>query len=55
MDRLKFFDNWNGLTVEGALKKKAAADSYTGATITADAVTKNVEIVLKKATENKIN
>ncbi|MDP3436172.1 MAG: FMN-binding protein [Bacteroidales bacterium] len=55
LDRLKFFDNWNGLTIDGALKKKTAADSYTGATITAVAVTKNVEVVLKKAMENKIN
>jgi len=55
LDRLKFFDNWNGLNIEGALKKKAAADSYTGATITAVAVSKNIEVVLKKAMENKIN
>jgi Na+-translocating ferredoxin:NAD+ oxidoreductase RnfG subunit len=54
LERQTFFNNWNGMTVENALKKRAAADSYTGATISATALSKNVEVVLKKATENKV-
>ena len=54
LERLKFFESWDGLKIEQALSKKASADSYTGATITSVAVSKNVEIVLKKALENKI-
>ncbi len=53
LERLKFFDTWNGLKPADALKKRATADSYTGATITASAVSKNVEAVLKKAIETK--
>ena len=54
LDRQTFFNSWNGLTVESALKKKASVDSYTGATISANSLSKNVELVLKKANENKV-
>lgn len=54
LDRQTFFTSWNGLTVESALKKKAGVDSYTGATISANSLTKNIELVLKKASENKV-
>ncbi len=54
LERMKFFETWNGLKIDQALTRKASADSYTGATITSVAVSKNVEIVLKKAQENKI-
>ncbi len=55
LERQNFFNNWNGLTVkEAAAKKSASADSYTGATYTASAVVKNVNIVLNKALKSKI-
>lgn len=53
LETLKYFDNWNGLTIESALKKSAKADSYSGATITASSLSRNLEIILKKAVENK--
>ncbi len=54
LERQSYFDTWNGLTIENALKKRAGADSYTGATVSAVSLSKNVEIILKKALENKI-
>ncbi len=55
LEKLNYFNNWNGQTVEKALVKKAGADSYSGATISANALSKNIEIVLKMAVQNKIN
>ncbi len=55
LERQTFFNNWNGLSVDNAVKKKASADSYTGATISATSLSKNVELILKKASENKVN
>lgn len=54
LEKLTYFNNWNGQTVEKALEKKAAIDSYSGATISANALSKNIEIVLKMAAQNKI-
>ncbi len=53
LNRQGFFDNWNGLKPEQVLEKKAQLDSYTGATITAKAVEKNMEIIIKKALNKK--
>lgn len=53
LNRQGFFDNWNGLKPEKVLEKKANLDSYTGATITAKAVEKNLEIIIKKALNKK--
>jgi len=52
LERLNYFNNWTGLKIKDALKKKATADSYTGATISATALSKNVEIILEKAAKN---
>ncbi len=52
LERQNYFNNWNGLKVKDAIKKKPAVDSYSGATITATAVSKNVEIILSKAVQN---
>jgi Na+-translocating ferredoxin:NAD+ oxidoreductase RnfG subunit len=52
LQRQTFFDTWNGMKVSDALKKKAPADSYSGATITATALLKNLEIILTKANQN---
>lgn len=54
LEKQNYFNSWNGLKFNEAASKKASADSYTGATISANAITKNIEIVLKKAAENKI-
>jgi Na+-translocating ferredoxin:NAD+ oxidoreductase RnfG subunit len=54
LERQSFFDNWNGLTVEQAAKKRTIADSYTGATISANALMKNMDIILKMAIEDKL-
>lgn len=54
LEKLTYFNNWNGQTIEKALEKKAGVDSYSGATISANALSKNIEIVLKQATQNKI-
>jgi Na+-translocating ferredoxin:NAD+ oxidoreductase RnfG subunit len=40
-----FYDNWNGLTVKKALKKKV--DTVSGATFTSSAVARSVEAALK--------
>ncbi len=40
-----FYDNWNGLTVKKALKKKV--DTVSGATFTSRAVEQSVQAVLK--------
>jgi len=52
LERQNYFNNWTGLKIKDALKKKATADSYTGATISAGALSKNVEIILEKAAKN---
>lgn len=52
LERQNYFNSWNGLKISEASKKKASADSYSGATITAGALSKNVEIILKKAAQN---
>jgi Na+-translocating ferredoxin:NAD+ oxidoreductase RnfG subunit len=54
LQRQSFFDNWNGLTIEQAAKKRAAADSYTGATISASALMKNMDIILEMAIDDKL-
>ncbi len=54
LERQLFFDNWNGLTVEQAAKRRAVADTYTGATISANALIKNMDIILKMAIEDKL-
>ncbi len=52
LEKQNYFNSWNGLKISDALKKKATADSYSGATISAGAISKNVEIILKKAAQN---
>ncbi|MEN6617935.1 MAG: FMN-binding protein [Rikenellaceae bacterium] len=52
LERQNYFNSWNGLKIDEASKKKASADSYSGATISAGALSKNVEIILKKAAQN---
>lgn len=52
LERQNYFNNWNGLKIKDALKKKATPDSYSGATISAGALSKNVEIILEKAEKN---
>lgn len=54
LERQNYFNTWNGLKVNEALKQKAGVDSYTGATISANAINKNIEIILKKALDNNI-
>lgn len=53
LTRQNFFNTWNGLDAKEASQKSASADAYSGATFTANAVSKNVEIVLKKAASQK--
>ncbi|OJV18843.1 MAG: hypothetical protein BGO30_03465 [Bacteroidetes bacterium 41-46] len=50
----KFFSSWEGKTIKEAMNSKASADSYSGATITATAIRRNIDILLRKANENKI-
>jgi len=52
LERQNFFNTWNGLKVTDAAKKKASVDSYSGATFSANAISKNVEIILNKAAKN---
>ncbi|MFA6334434.1 MAG: FMN-binding protein [Bacteroidales bacterium] len=52
LEKQNYFNSWNGLKINEALKKKATVDSYSGATITAGALSKNIEIILKKAAQN---
>lgn len=40
-----FYNNWNGLTIKKALKKKV--DTVSGATFTSSAIARSVEAVLK--------
>ncbi|MDL2264860.1 FMN-binding protein [Parabacteroides sp. OttesenSCG-928-G07] len=47
-----FFDNWNGLTVSDAKEKQVKVDAYTGATMTAVSLIKNMDIILEKAAGN---
>ncbi len=54
LERQNFFNTWNGLKVPDAVTKRSTVDGYSGATYTASAVTKNVELILQKACENKI-
>lgn len=49
-----FFKSWEGLTIREAMNAKAPADSYSGATITAVAIRRNIDILLRKAYENRI-
>jgi len=51
LERQKFFNNWDGMKVSEAANKKATPDSYSGATFSATAISKNVEIILKKAAQ----
>jgi len=51
LERQKYFNSWDGLKIGEASKKKAPADSYSGATISATALSKNVEIILNKAAQ----
>lgn len=54
LERQKFFASWQGLTLRDALNAKAAPDTYSGATITAGAVRRNVDLVLRKANEKRL-
>jgi len=49
LERQNFFNTWNGMKIADAAKKKATVDSYSGATFSATALSKNVEIILNKA------
>jgi len=53
LEKQKYFNTWDGLKIDEALKKKATVDSYSGATISARALSKNVEIILDKAVKNR--
>ena len=55
LEKQKYFNTWDGLKIDEALKKKATVDSYSGATISARALSKNVEIILDKAVKNRYN
>lgn len=55
LKKQKYFNTWNGLKIDEAIKKKATVDSYSGATISARALSKNVEIILDKAVKNRYN
>ena len=50
----KFFASWEGLTVREAMNIKATPDSYSGATVTAVAIRRNLDILLRKAYEKRI-
>ena len=50
----KFFASWEGLTIREALNVKASVDSYSGATITAVSIRRNIDLILRKAYANKI-
>lgn len=52
LERQNYFNSWNGLKINDALKKKPSVDSYSGATTTAEALSENVEIILKRAAQN---
>ena len=52
LERQNYFNSWNGLKINDALKKKPSVDSYSGATITAEALSENVKIILKRAAQN---
>lgn len=51
LERQKYFNSWDGLKIGEASKKKATVDSYSGATKSANAISKNVEIILNKAAQ----
>ena len=55
LENQQYFNTWDGLIIDKALKKKATVDSYSGATISARALSKNVEIILDKALKNRCN
>ena len=55
LEKQKYFNTWDGLKVGDALKKKAAVDSYSGATISARALSKNVVIILDRAVKKSSN
>lgn len=54
LERQKFFGCWQGLTIRDALNVKATPDTYSGATLTAGAVRRNVDLVLRKANEKRL-
>lgn len=54
LERQKFFGCWQGLTIRDALNAKATPDTYSGATLTAGAVRRNVDLVLRKANEKRL-
>jgi Na+-translocating ferredoxin:NAD+ oxidoreductase RnfG subunit len=50
----KFFASWEGLTIRDAMNAKATSDSYSGATITAVAIRRNLDILFRKAYEKRV-
>ena len=48
-----FFASWEGKTIKDAMNAKASPDSYSGATITAVSIRRNIDIILRKAYENR--
>lgn len=54
LDRQGFFNTWNSLKISDARKKKASADSYSGATFTAKSVSQNIEVITEKAIKNPL-
>jgi electron transport complex protein RnfG len=51
LERMGFFNLWNGKSLKDA--KNVELDAYTGATLTAKAVLKNVQYLLDKGAVNK--
>jgi len=54
LERQNFFKNWYGLTIKDAMNVKASADSYSGATISANALRQNVDLILRKAYSKRL-
>jgi Na+-translocating ferredoxin:NAD+ oxidoreductase RnfG subunit len=55
LEKQLYFNTWDGLKIEEAHKRRANVDSYSGATLSARALSKNMEIILDKALINRHN